>query len=396
MSKIVDVRPVLLSAPYADPETNLEVQLHLPSQYRTCGLVEITLEDGTKGLGEGYLAVFAPRVFEQIIRLIRPYLIGKEVMEVNKIYHNLRIVIGYWSMQGAAKHALSAVEIAMQDCRAQLLQLPVYQVLGGKLNDTLTLYGSGGDSISPEAMAEELDYLQAHGIKFFKIRARNNELDKAIWCVDEGAERGIQIAVDMTQNLMYPGQSVSEVVRFVEKIQDFTGRTLFFVEEVLGPANTQEYPLLRQKLNTPVAGGEIVTTAAELNDRITQGCYDIAQPDATVIGGISAVMEVFATARQKATEVIVHCWGGPVGMMANYHAALAGGGSFAEWPMPAFPLREAMVQQPWKIESGNIHFPDTPGLGVILTEEIEQKYAFREDAVYQCLPTAIPRNKWPE
>ena len=67
-SRIVRVRPVLLSAPYADAG-NLEVQLHLPGGHRTCGLVEVTLEDGTTGLGEGYLAVFAPQVFKD--RLLR-------------------------------------------------------------------------------------------------------------------------------------------------------------------------------------------------------------------------------------------------------------------------------------------------------------------------------------
>ncbi len=45
MAKIRKVRPVLLSAPYADPKSSLEVKLHLRTGYRTCGLVEITLLD---------------------------------------------------------------------------------------------------------------------------------------------------------------------------------------------------------------------------------------------------------------------------------------------------------------------------------------------------------------
>ena len=385
MSKIKEVRPVLLSAPYANPETNLEVKTHLPSHYRSCGLVEITLENGMKGLGEGYLAVFAPRVFEQLIYLMRPYLIGRDVMDFQKIYQDMLLVIGYWSLQGAAMHALSAVEIALQDCRGKLLGMPVYKLLGGKTQDTLQLYGSGGDSTSPEAMQEELGYLEKLGIQYFKIRARNHQADKAIWCMKKGAEKGISIAVDMTQNLQHPGQSVGDVVKFVSKVERESGQDLFFVEEVLGPANIKDYPLLRQKLNVKVAGGEIITTAKELCERIALGSYDIAQPDATVIGGVMPVMEVFDTARRYATEVVVHCWGGPVGMMANYHAALARGGKLTEWPMPQFPLREAMVAEPWNIENGRLLIADAPGLGVELTEEIEKEFAFREDAIYHCL-----------
>lgn len=395
MTKIKEVRPVLLSAPYANPD-NREVQLHLPSGFRTCGLVEITLENGMKGLGEGYLAVFAPRVFEQLIYLMRPYLLGRDVMDFQKIYRDMLLVIGYWSMQGAAMHALSAVEIALQDCRGKVLDMPVYKLLGGKIEDSLQLYGSGGDSATPEAMQQELEYLETLGIRHFKIRARKHQADKAIWCMKKGAEKGIRIAVDMTQNLQYPGQSVGDVVKFVNKVEQASGQELFFVEEVLGPANLMGYPLLRQKLNAKIAGGEIVTTAKELCDRVALGTYDIAQPDATVIGGIRPVMEVFDTARRHATEVVVHCWGGPVGMMANYHAALAGGGKLTEWPMPSFPLREAMVAEPWKIKKGRLLIADTPGLGVELTEEVEQKYAFREDAIYHCLtsPTKLTQTNW--
>ncbi len=384
MSKITNVRPVLLSAPYADADTNTEVQLHLRSGYRTCGLVEITLEDGTAGLGEGYLAVFAPRVFEQLIHLLRPYLIGRSVMDLQQVYQDLLLVVGYWSMQGAAMHAVSAVEIALQDCRAQQLGLPVYQLLGGT-RAPLDLYGSGGDSTTPAAMTSELDYLNERGIAYWKIRARNHELNKAVWCVQQAQERGISVAIDMTQNLQLPGQSVTEVVRFAQQVEAQAGTPLYFLEEVLGPANTHAYASLRQQLTTPVAGGEIVTTAAELSQRIEQGCYDIAQPDATVIGGITAVLEVFQTARRYAVQGVVHCWGGPVGMMANYHAALAAGGKLAEWPMPAYPLREAMVAHPWQLADGQLLVSDAPGLGVRLTPEIEQQYPFREEAIYACL-----------
>jgi L-alanine-DL-glutamate epimerase-like enolase superfamily enzyme len=150
-------------------------------------------------------------------------------------------------------------------------------------------------------------------------------------------------------------------------------------------------------VGTRIAGGEIVTTAAELGARLEAGCYDIAQPDATVIGGIRAVLDVFATAGRCGAEVYVHCWGGPVGMMANYHAALAGGGATVEWPLPRFPLRDALVEQPWELRAGRISIPDTPGLGVRLTAELEREYAFREEAVYHCRvdpALTVPEADW--
>ena len=385
MPAIADVRPVLLSAPYADPETNLEVQRHLQSGYRTCGLVEITVDDGTTGLGEGYLAVFAPRVFESIIRLLAPTLIGRDVRDIGPIVDDLLSMTGYWSRQGAAQHAVSAIEIALQDCRAKHLGVPVYELLGGAHHHPIKMYGSGGDSTTPPAMREELDYLVDRGIDLFKIRTRKDQVDKAVWCLREGQKRGIRIAIDMTQNLANPAQTASDAAAFVEEIEERSGASVYFLEEALGPVDIASYPLLRAKTNTRIAGGETVTTADELCDRIGQGLYDLAQPDATVIGGIGKVIEVFAAARRHGREVVVHCWGGPVGMMANFHAALAGGGRLVEWPMPRFPLREAMAREPWQLEEGRLTVPDLPGLGVELTEEIENRFSFREDAVYTCL-----------
>ncbi len=88
------MRPVLLSSRYAYPEY-LEVKVNLKSGYRTCGLVEITLDDGTTGPGEGYLAVFAPHVFAETVKLVAPDMVGKDVMKIHAWYRDLCAVTGY-------------------------------------------------------------------------------------------------------------------------------------------------------------------------------------------------------------------------------------------------------------------------------------------------------------
>jgi len=388
---------VLLSAPYASPDS-LEVQWCLRSGYRTTGLVEITLDDGTTGLGEGYLAVFAPRVFVEIVKLIAPYLAGKPASDLHQRYREMCMVTDYWSLQGAARHAISACEIALLDANAKQLGIPAYRLLGGRSVEAIRLYGSGGDSITPAAMQAELDLLSERGIDLFKIRARNHQVAKTAWTLDHAARRGIGVAVDMAQNLHNPAQSVGDVVRFVEAVATRSPQPIHFLEEALGPADIESYPLLRAKVNCQIAGGEIVTTAQELCRRVQQKYYDLAQPDATVIGGIHQMLEVFAACRQSGCQAVVHCWGSAVCMMANYHAAFAGGGQLAEWPMPRYPLRDELLVHPLHIADGALLPPTEPGLGVRLTPEIEARYPFREDALYTCLMnpagTAISEDVW--
>lgn len=383
--KIISVRPVLLSAPYADMVSNAEVLLHLPHGNRTCGIIEITLEDGTKGLGEGYLAVFAPHVFTEIAKILIPHLIEKNIEEYNSILKDITKVSGYWSLQGAARHVVSAIEIALLDGMAKIKKMPLYEYLGGK-NRAIELYGSGGDSIDKQGMRIELEALANLGIRFFKIRARIENLAKVQWTIDEAKKYGITIAIDMTQNLAMPGQSSQEVLDFEDKLLQTINEKPFFIEEALGLAYLNEFPPLTCNSKIKIAGGEIITTEEEMIDRIEKKYYNIAQPDATVIGGINSVLRIFEAANAHGAEVLVHCWGGPVGMMANYHAALAGGGKMCEWPMPFYALREEMICKPWQINNGMLILGDSHGLGVILTKEVEKKYAFKKDAVYDCLP----------
>ena len=405
-NKIKEIKPILLSSPYGTAD-NMEVQLHLPMGYRTCGMVEITLDNGLKGVGEGYIAVFAPLVFQEIVRLTAPWVEGRWLEDHRQIMSDLQVVTGYWSRQGAARHVLSAIDIALYDLLAQIAGKPLFKYLNPDAPDTLDLYASGGDSRNTVGMKRELDEVEQLGIKTLKIRARKEQVDKANLYIRHAHDKGIKIAIDMTQNLLVPGQTVDEAVRFRESLCAQPS----FIEEPLGPARLHDYPFLRQRINCPVAGGEIITHPDEMTDYIRRGFYDIAQPDATVIGGISALRDVFEACEKghdyslfrnlpeskdifaevgessNKVDIFVHCWGGASGMAANYHAAAAFGGKTVEWPLPRFDLRQQMLAGNWPVVDGRLHIPNLPGLGIQPTDELKASFPFRPHAVYACLPS---------
>jgi L-alanine-DL-glutamate epimerase-like enolase superfamily enzyme len=378
---IAAVRPVLLSAPYADPD-NMEVRRHLPTGWRTTGLVEITLADGSVGRGEAYLAVFAPKVFAEIVEIMAPHLVGTESLEVAARYRDMCDVTAYWSVTGAARHVVGAVETALWDANGTHLGQPVHELLGGARTRSIPLYGSGGDSGTRAGTESELVAAAGMGIRTVKIRARHAEVDKVVATTELASRSGIAVAVDMCQNLAVRGGTADEALEFLARVVAGTGRPPAFLEEPLGLDRLEEYPRLRAAAGAPIAGGEIVTTPGELVARVRAGYYDLVQPDATVIGGIGATSEVFAAAPDR---TVVHCWGSGVGMAANYHAAFAGGGTLAEWPLPAYPLRTELLAEPFRVVDGQLLAPTAPGLGIRLTDEVERRYPFRPDAVYRCL-----------
>ena len=162
---------------------------------------------------------------------------------------------------------------------------------------------------------------------------------------------------------------------------------MIFVEEALGPDSPENFKRLRSLIDVPVYGGEIITTPKEMRERMRNGVYAAVQPDASVIGGISAVMEIFEEAKNTGTDVVVHAWGGAAAIMASYHAAFAAGGKLVEFPMLAFPLGEEMIGDQGRIERGRLLRPTAPGLGLTLTPEMEARYPFDPTAVYSCVLT---------
>src|SRR4029077_3305229 len=261
---------------------------------RTIGMVEVTLENGVTGLGEGYLAVFAPRVFTAIVDLCGPQVLGLDGFDIAGAVRRLRSLCDYWSLQGAARHVISAVEIALQDAKAKSMGVPVYELLGGAKIDSIEIYGSGGCCDAKEQFLRELDLLGSKGIALYKIRSVKRDIYRTAWVLDEAAKRGVKIGVDMCQNLADPPQAVDEVVGFVEAVHRRTPHRMIFLEEAIGPDEPAGFKELRGRIDVPVYGGEIITTPKEMIARMRDGVYDAVQPDASLIGGISAVMEIFA------------------------------------------------------------------------------------------------------
>ena len=384
-NQIEEIRTILLSAKYGH-EKHPEILECFPNgPRRTIGLVEVTLRDGTKGYGEGYLGVFAPKVFESIVDLCKPYLLGKDAMDIKRRYLDLCSVCDYWSLQGAARHTTSAIEIALVDAKSKSLEVPAYKMFGDNFNDKVEVYGSGGICDSKEHFIEELDYLKSLGIKKYKIRSTEKDILRTAWILQEANKYKIEIGIDMCQNLTDPPLSAQEVISFINDVRKISSENILFLEEAVGPTDIKGFKKLKENFDIKICGGEIITTQEEMISRINLGTYDFVQPDASVIGGIQSVLEIFNHAKSKGVDTVVHAWGGPVAIMANYHACFAAGGKLVELPMIPYDLEPDLFTDQRKIVDGCLVRPKKPGIGITMNDNIEKKYKFDESAVYSCV-----------
>ncbi len=388
---IENLRVVLLTGPYGHNKSR--ETLAFCAQGRTVSMVEVTLGNGVTGLGEGYLGVFAPTLFAELVQFLQSRLLGKAADDVGARVREMRQACDYWGIQGPMRHAIAAIEIALVDACAKTRGVPAYVWLGGARTEALPLYGSGGDATTPDAMLADIEAVAELEIDVFKMRVSggNGDVERTIWTLERGADRGIRVAADMSQNLGQPPQTAADALDYVTAVHAGTAHRLAFLEEAVGPFDLEGFRALRAAAATRIAGGETITSAEEMNQRIAAGVYDIAQPDASVMG-LGSVAEVCAAARAHGCTAAVHAWGGPVGLMANYHIAFAAGGRLAEVPLLHYGLRDRMYVEPLQIKRGHLTPPLAPGFGVALDAGIEREFPFDPRAVYRTPGTLPPED----
>ena len=116
------------------------------SEFTEVCWIRIHCDDGRVGLGETW---YLPKSVSSVIHeLFAPQIIALEPINKDDIWNRLFRLMGVFTYSGAELRALSAVDIALWDLVGQVLEQPIYNLLGGKVRDKVKIYntiGSYGD-----------------------------------------------------------------------------------------------------------------------------------------------------------------------------------------------------------------------------------------------------------
>src|SRR6195952_2663201 len=140
--RVSSVRPVLLSATYEPGEELTWVGGTIWSW--DAALVEVTLSDGTTGLGEAGAGIMAAQAVPGIVAAFEPYLVGTEFAHPLDVADHLRAYTAFWSRGGILNGVAGAIEVACLDAVAKREGAPAYELLGGLARDSIETYASGG------------------------------------------------------------------------------------------------------------------------------------------------------------------------------------------------------------------------------------------------------------
>ena len=368
--RITDVRPVLLTHPYGTE----------PGGRRSACFVEVETDAGITGVGETYAGVYVPEVAASIVELFKPLVVGQDPTSPEAAYRTAYRATSYFGRTGLTVMVLSAIDNALWDIAGQARGMPVHALLGGAVHDELPVYGSGGPFTMsiPELVGQAGD-TRRRGLRGFKMRVNffryQPEVEaERVAAVREALGLEMALAIDAVQNYNPRPWSVKEAARMLRILEPFN---LAWAEEMLPPFDPRPYVELRRATSTPISGGEGITTAVQFEQWLRAEAFDLAQPDATIIGGIGEARRACEAAAARSTPVAVHVWGSAPTLAANIQLAFATPNcAWIEYPVLGNPLESELFVEPLVIREGYVQPPTAPGLGIRLTADLREKYRF--------------------
>jgi L-alanine-DL-glutamate epimerase-like enolase superfamily enzyme len=373
--EVASARAVLLS--YAYPLSEELVWVGGTIRSWDAALVEVTLSDGTTGVGEAGAGIMAAPTVPGIVASFLPYLEGEVFDHPLDVGKHLRAYTAFWSRGGIANGVAGALEMACVDAVAKRAGLPAYDILGGKQRDAIEVYASGGlGQTFDEVLTWALEQYAA-GFRTVKFRAMKDpattiELVKAV--IPQLPE-GLQFVVDAVQGCASHPWSVTDAIDVGHHVAAAGGR---WYEEPCQGDDTAGYAAVREAVNVPVSGVESHSTLPQFRELISAGAVDIAQPDASFVGGIASFHEVADLAAAAGIAAVPHVWGSGVTFMGNLHACFAHPSvELFEYCTLPNPLRDALMVSPSVVKDSALSAPTSPGLGVSLTPELEREFPYR-------------------
>ena len=301
----------------------LDKELGYSQQYykhRTAHLVEIETDDGITGWGEcfgpGNIALANKYIVEKVIQ---PLIIGEDPINKEYIWHKVYNLLRDSGQKGMPIQALSGIDIALWDILAKKAKLPLYQLLGGKTNSKIPVYGYGMmlQKKSVEELCElfkkEANQIKEKNFKAMKMKVGLGPKEdlKLVSAVREVIGNDFKLMVDA--NHAYNKNDALYVGRGLDEME------IYWFEEPVAPEDYDGYKELKEKLKTNIAGGEAEFTKYGWNELIKNNCIDIAQPEVCGLGGITEYLKVSALAQSNFIPIVNHVWGSALSVAVNLH-----------------------------------------------------------------------------
>lgn len=353
--------------------------------------VKIFTDQGIIGFGEATNFPGNEMVLGSLEQM-RPLLIGEDPFAVEMIWQKLYRHFYYLGIAGVVITAISGIEIALWDIIGKKLGVPVYNLFGGKCFPKIKLYANGwfmNDDFryEPDYFAKVASSTVKKGYRALKFDPfvdtsskdyfwnfplnrsvnvsgeRENQALAIMEAVREAVGDKIEIAIDLHGRFDVP-----TAIRLCEKFKKYNP---IFIEEPIPPENVDAMAKVARESGSPICSGERIFTRHGFRELFEKQAAEVINPDVVRTGGLSETKKIASIAETYYTPITPHNPNAAVGTMASAQVATTCP-NFLILELFTFDmvLSNKLVKEPLIIENGYLIFPDKPGLGIELKEEV--------------------------
>ena len=368
-----------------------------------------TTEPGLYGLG---CATFTQRAFA-VVTAINSYLnefcVGRDVDNIEDMWH-AAYVSSYWRNGPVLNNAMSGLDEALWDIKGKRANMPLYQLLGGKVRFAVPCYTHASGN-TPEAVADHAQKIMDDGFKYVRIQQGGYGAVGAQGAVakPDFKEAGFGMEGDNYMNEKMYLKSVPKMFEVVRKrcgeevellhdihervqpmdainmIKNLEAYDPFFIEDPFSPENMEWFKQLRASTTVPIAMGELFNNINEFKLPMVNQWFDYIRVHVSQIGGVTPAMKIARLGEWFNIRTAFHGPGdvSPVGHSAHAHMDLAlwnfgiqEAVSFSEKMLDVFSGCPTM-------KNGYMSVNEVPGIGVDINEKEAAKYPITTKSNWQ-------------
>lgn len=356
-------------------------------------VVKVETESGIYGWGASGLSGREYAVIGAIEHF-KSVLIGKDARQIGAIWQDFYRG-QYFEGGRVLTAAISAIDIALYDIKGKALNVPVYELLGGKQRNYVECFASVRFrtleellSLSKGFVDTGWDMLRLAPAEFEAVKGKEDIFNPresisllADWVTTLRKEVGPKITMGIDYHTRL---SIPETYSFIKRMPQ---GTIDFIEEPIRDENPEAYQELRKLIDIPFAIGEEFSSKWQFLPFIEKNITQYARIDVCNVGGITEAMKVASMAEAHYIDLMPHNPLGPLCTAATIHVAVAcpnfswleevntGAHTLTNDPKfyPVQPQREGP----------RYPVPTGPGLGVEVDENFIKSQSFK--------PVEIPR-----
>ncbi len=270
-------------------------------------LVELLTDEGIRGVGDASVAygAGATAAAGMVKDLVETFVLGKDPFRIEAIWSEM-YDHSFWAKGGGpiVFAGMSAIEQALWDIKGKALEVPVYEMLGGKLRERVRVYANGWSfrCSTPDEFARAAervvkdgytalklyplaspDPTNPHGfLRHVSLRSLGREAEELavarVRAVRDAVGPEVDLLLDMSAEL-----TTDAIIRIGRRVEEFD---IFFFEEPVDPFDVAALKKVSEQVRIPIAVGERLYTRYGFRPVMESHAADILQPDIGNTGGI--------------------------------------------------------------------------------------------------------------